>query len=110
MSQPIGMVLGQGITPLFVQQPSDIPLMNNVWFVLAIFGVSLAFMSIKSSMPPTPPSRSASLVSELGLQEFAHLSDNLKDLLTNIPGLILSIFLGILEIELIISLVLRNWI
>ena len=108
MSQPIGMVLGQGITPLFVQQPSDIQLMNIVWFALAIFGVSLAFMSIKSSMPPTPPSRSASLVSELGLQKFTHLSDNLKDLLTNIPGLIISIVLGILKIELMISSSITN--
>ena len=54
LSQPIGIVLGQGITPLFVQEPSDVPLLNIVWFVPATVGLILALTTIKSSLPPTP--------------------------------------------------------
>ena len=90
MSQPIGMVLGQGVTPLFVRHSADIYLLNIVWFILAAFGVAIAFISIKSSAPPTPPSRSASLVSEHGLQTFSRFLDNVKALLTNIQCLLLS--------------------
>ena len=99
MSQPIGLVLGQGVTPLFVQHPSDIYLLNIVWFILAAFGVAIAFISIKSSAPPSPPSRSASLVTELGLQTFSRFLDNVKALLTNIQCLLLSTTIGTIMIE-----------
>ena len=94
LSQPIGIVLGQGITPLFVREPSDVPLLNIVWFVPAAVGLVLALTTIKSSMPPTPPSRSASLVSEHGLQECTNYFRTLKSLLTNVPCLLLSICIG----------------
>ena len=94
LSQPIGIVLGQGITPLFVQEPSDVPLLNIVWFVPATVGLILALTTIKSSLPPTPPSRSAHLVSEQGLQECTSYLRTLKSLLTNLPCMLLSIAIG----------------
>ena len=42
LSQPIGIVLGQGVTPLFVRQPSDVPLLNIIWFVPAAVDLILA--------------------------------------------------------------------
>ena len=94
LSQPIGIVLGQGITPLFVQEPSDVPLLNIVWFVPAAVGLILALTTIKSSLPPTPPSRSAQLVSEQGLQECTSYLRTLKCLLTNLPCMLLSVCIG----------------
>ena len=99
MSQPIGMVLGQGVTPLFVRHSADIYWLNIVWFILAAFGVAIAFISIKSSAPPTPPNRSASLVTELGLQKFSRFQDNVKALLTNRQCLILSTSIGAIIIK-----------
>ena len=94
LSQPIGIVLGQGITPLFVQEPSDVPLLNIVWFVPAAVGLILALTTIKSSLPPTPPSRSAQLVSEQGLQECTSYLRTLKSLLKNLPCMLLSVCIG----------------
>ena len=62
LSMPIGMVLGQGITPTFVKCPDDVPVMNIVWFVPAVICFLCCLVTITSSHPPTPPSRSASLV------------------------------------------------
>ena len=98
LSQPIGIVLGQGITPLFVRQPSDVPLLNIIWFVPAAVGLILALTTIKTSMPPTPPSRSASIVFEHGLQECTNYIKTLKSLLTNVPCLLLSICIGMIKI------------
>ena len=38
MSNPMGIVLGQGITPLLVHSKDDVPLMNIVWFIPAGLG------------------------------------------------------------------------
>ena len=94
LSQPIGIVLGQGITPLFVREPQDVPLLNIVWFIPAAVGLILALFTIKSSLPPTPPSRSASLVTEYGLQKCSSYFKTLKSLLTNLPCMLLSICIG----------------
>ena len=94
LSQPIGIVLGQGITPLFVREPQDVPLLNIVWFIPAAVGLILALFTIKSSLPPTPPSRRASLVTEYGLQECSSYFKTLKALLTNLPCMLLSICIG----------------
>ena len=96
LSQPIGIVLGQGITPLFVQEPKDVPILNIVWFVPAAIGLVLALTTIKSSLPPTPPSRSAYLVSEQGLQECTSYLRTMKSLLTNIPCMLLAVCIGML--------------
>ena len=94
LSQPIGIVLGQGVTPLFVRQPSDVPWLNIVWFIPAAVGLILALTTVKTSMPPTPPSRSASIVFEHGLHEWSSMIRAIKSLLTNIPCLLLSICIG----------------
>jgi len=79
MSNPIGIVLGQGITPLMVGSKDDISTMNIVWFVPAAIGFFLTIwkvlkesfvrqilgrttpllFQVRSNHPPTPPSLSA---------------------------------------------------
>jgi hypothetical protein len=59
MSYPLGIVVGQGITPLLVKSPDDIPLMNIVFFVPAFIGALLGVFKITSDTPPTPPSKSS---------------------------------------------------
>lgn len=59
MSNPLGLVLGQSITPLFVTGPAHIPLLNLVWFLPALPGFFLTVCGVRSSLPPTPPSPSA---------------------------------------------------
>ena len=61
LSMPIGMVLGQGISPTFVKCPEDIPVMNIVWFLLALLTFLSCLVFITSSHPASPPSRSAEL-------------------------------------------------
>jgi FLVCR family MFS transporter 7 len=63
MSLPLGIVLGQGLTPIFVKGKEDIPTMNWVWFIPAAVTQLLVF-AVRSSKPPTPPSRSAEQDSE----------------------------------------------
>ena len=36
MSLPLGIVLGQGVTPLFVKEGDDVITMNWVWFIPAV--------------------------------------------------------------------------
>ena len=62
LSNPLGLVLGQAITPMLVPNPGRIPLMNIVWFVPALLGSILTFFSVNRSFPPTPPSRKAFIV------------------------------------------------
>ena len=57
LSNPIGLVLGQGVTPILVSTPEDIPIMNIVWFMPALIGSILTFFSVNRPLPPTPPSR-----------------------------------------------------
>merc|ERR1719282_2000621 len=58
LSYPLGIVLGQGVTPALVQHPSDIPYMNIAFFVPALLGTILGIFSVKNNLPPTPPSAS----------------------------------------------------
>jgi len=58
MSYPLGIVLGQGVTPALVQLPSDIPYMNIGFFVPALIGAILGIILVKNNLPPTPPSAS----------------------------------------------------
>jgi len=58
MSYPLGIVLGQGVTPALVQRPSDIPYMNIAFFVPALLGTILGIFLVKQNLPPTPPSAS----------------------------------------------------
>merc|ERR1711973_900377 len=65
MSLPLGIVMGQGCTPIFVTQGEDVPLMNIIWFIPALLTQLMVFFVVTSSNPPSPPSQS----SELGLLE-----------------------------------------
>lgn len=64
MSLPIGIVFGFGLTPLFVQDSEDIPLMNCVFFVPAAVSLIFSVLGMRSSKPKTPPSQSAALQQE----------------------------------------------
>ena len=57
LSNPLGLVLGQALTPILVPTSGDIPLMNIVWFVPAFIGSILTFFGVSRPIPPTPPSR-----------------------------------------------------
>ena len=59
MSNPLGLVLGQLITPLVISQPSQLPILNLIWFLPALPGFLLTVFGVKSSLPPSPPSPSA---------------------------------------------------
>ena len=58
MSYPLGIVLGQGVTPALVQHPSSIPYMNIAFFVPALIGTVMGILLVKTNLPPTPPSAS----------------------------------------------------
>ena len=58
MSYPLGIVLGQGVTPALVQHPHSIPYMNIAFFVPALVGTVLGLLLVKTNLPPTPPSAS----------------------------------------------------
>ena len=64
MSLPVGIVFGFGTTPLFVQDETDIPLMNCVFFIPAAVSMLLSAFGMRSSKPPTPPSQSAAMQQE----------------------------------------------
>ena len=100
LSMPIGMVLGQGITPTFVSCPEDVPTMNIVWFVPALTCFLSCLVTITSSQPPSPPSRSAQLArdhqdlnpSRADLLKKYFL--NLKSVFTNLKFMVLFAVMG----------------
>ena len=98
---PLGMVLGQGITPAIVNTSDDIPLMNIVWFIPAIITFVFNVLSVTRDNPPSPPSRSAELAAEKHLVQGStrrellrrYVSD-LKSMFTNREFLVLFVVLG----------------
>ena len=58
MSYPLGIVLGQGVTPALVQHPNAIPYMNIAFFVPALIGTIMGLLLVKTNLPLTPPSAS----------------------------------------------------
>jgi hypothetical protein len=70
MSNPLGLVLGQSLTPILVTSPAQIPLLNLVWFLPALPGFFLTVCGVHSSLPPTPPSPSAASASEAKRRPF----------------------------------------
>ena len=91
MSNPLGLVLGQLITPLLVTQPSHLPLLNLVWFLPAIPGFLLTVLGVRTSLPPTPPSPSAASAKTLRRPPFL---GTIRQLATNKPFIIIFFFLG----------------
>ena len=55
MSLPLGIVLGQGVTPLFVKKAEDVITMNWVWWIPSILTLILCIFGVTRSKPPTPP-------------------------------------------------------
>ena len=100
LSMPIGMVLGQGISPTFVKCPEDIPIMNLVWFLPSLLTFLSCLLCITSSYPASPPSRSAELAREqqdrgLGrAQLFRKYLTNLRSVFTNLKFMVLFVVMG----------------
>lgn len=89
MSLPLGIVLGQGITPLFVKSLDDVPTMNWVWFIPAATTMILCMVTVKHSAPPTPPSKSA----EFDQHSLPYLL-SMKALVTNKEYVMINIAVG----------------
>lgn len=64
MSLPLGIVLGQGITPLYVKYKADVPTMNWIWFIPAAVTLGIFLLGVRTSKPPTPPSKSSEVDQE----------------------------------------------
>lgn len=59
MSNPLGILLANVISPVMVESPSHIPVLLIAYMVPACIICFLATVGIRSSAPPTPPSASA---------------------------------------------------
>ena len=59
----VGIVLGFGVTPLFVTDAVDVQRMGWVWFIPTVFTCifTYAVFFCNGSRPPSPPSRSAGI-------------------------------------------------
>ena len=89
MSMPLGIVLGQGMTPLFVKEVEDVVTLNWVYFIPISLTVLTCIFGVRSSKPPTPPSRSA----EVEHESLSYLK-RMKKLLTNKNYLVINVALG----------------
>ena len=67
MSFIVGLLCATGVTPFFVLSAEDIPLMNEVWFGPAAGAFICAVLLVRSSAPPTPPSKSAEAARAVGV-------------------------------------------
>merc|ERR1711892_446325 len=94
MALPLGIVFGQGCSPLFVKGPEDIPILNIVGFIPAAVTLLLCLFTVKSSLPPTPPSRSAEIEEQRERKAFRDYLANMKAVMTNRPFLILFATIG----------------
>jgi len=94
MSLPLGIVAGQGCSPLFVKKASDLPLMNLVWLGPITVTLVCCVLFVRSSDPPTPPSLSAELASQQERKTFKEYLSNMKSVFTNPPFMILFIVIG----------------
>ena len=99
LSMPLGMVLGQGVTPAIVQCGADIPTMNIVWFVPTVITLGFNILSVTMDSPPSPPSRSAELASlkhkgNTQRELLRRYVSDLKSMFTNREFLVLFLVLG----------------
>lgn len=84
MSLPLGVVLGQGGSPLFVKKREDVPMMNWIWLAPAVITQILVSISVNRSIPPSPPS----LSSKLSLQ--AEKKKTFKEYLTTMKSVFMN--------------------
>ena len=75
--------------------------MNIVWFVPALVGSALVLLTVKSSYPPSPPSRSAQLNGH-NSPEISYLK-SIWILLRNLPFMILTLTIGKFALHLLAS-------
>ncbi|XP_023348071.1 major facilitator superfamily domain-containing protein 7-b [Eurytemora carolleeae] len=95
MSLPLGIVLGQGCSPIFVRTASDVPVMNLVWFGPAVLTQILVVFAVTSSNPPTPACLSSKLALEAEKKTtFKDYLIILKTMMCNIPFLVLFLVIG----------------
>ena len=59
----VGIVLGFGVTPLFVTDAVDVQRMGWIWFIPTVFTCIFTYAVFfwNGSRPPSPPSRSADI-------------------------------------------------
>ena len=97
MANPLGIVLGQGVTPWLVRKPEDVPIMNIVWFIPAGLGAILTLWKVRKPHPPSPPSPSAEKARKMeGGQRRSSKNylPNMKVLLMNKAFVIMFLFVG----------------
>nr|XP_003223401.1 PREDICTED: major facilitator superfamily domain-containing protein 7 [Anolis carolinensis] len=88
MSNPLGMLIANLLSPVIVKEGKDIPLMLGVYAGPAVFACVLATVGVHNKVPPTPPSVSAT---HLDAPSFC---GGLKMLMRNGPYIILTLCLG----------------
>ncbi|KAF2356546.1 Major facilitator superfamily [Trinorchestia longiramus] len=89
MSNPLGIVLGEIVTPAIVKNPEDIPLNNYVWCGFALVCQVCTLFCVTRSAPPTP----ASLSSEKNTSKEGYWTQ-LKSVMTCPPYLLLLVMIG----------------
>jgi FLVCR family MFS transporter 7 len=94
----LGVFVIQGFNPSLVRSVDDISTMNWVWSIPAVITMVLFSIFIRTSLPQTPPSRSAALATRLGKRNFRSSVKNflseVKQLLFNPSCVVLYICLG----------------
>ncbi|XP_074850119.1 solute carrier family 49 member A3 [Carettochelys insculpta] len=88
MSNPLGILIANLLSPALVSEKEDIPLMLGVYTIPAVTACILATVGVRNKVPPTPPSASATNSTS---QPFF---TGLKMLLTNKPYIILMVCFG----------------
>ncbi|XP_002160869.4 solute carrier family 49 member A3 isoform X1 [Hydra vulgaris] len=59
MSNPLGVLIANGVAVLLVKESRDVPYLVSIFSVPAYIGLVMAVIGVRSSSPPTPPSVSA---------------------------------------------------
>ncbi|KAJ6657111.1 hypothetical protein lerEdw1_002857 [Lerista edwardsae] len=88
MSNPLGLLIANLLSPALVREAKDIPLMLEVFAGPAAFACVLATVGVHASAPPTPPSASA------GHSDLPSFCEGLKMLMRNKPFIILALCTG----------------
>jgi FLVCR family MFS transporter 7 len=98
MSGIIGVFIDQWLNPNLVRSVDDISIMNWVWSIPAFITMIFFLIFIRTSLPPTPPSRSAALATRLGRKTFRNILQNflcdVRKLLSNSSCVALYIVAG----------------
>jgi len=95
MSLPIGIVFGQGCSPIFVTEGSDVPVMNIIWLIPALITQLMVIFFVTTSLPPSPPSNSSRLALENEKSSsFKEYLIIMRSMFMNVPYLIIFLILG----------------